>query len=89
MVRYATLYFLLLILFVGMIAGPVAYSNKDKNPKFLKDIFGSGSIGSFHLLQPNNQSNNDTLGSTPTGRAAGSATGKAAPSPTDTKVRLF
>lgn len=69
MIRYATLYFTLLIVFVGMIAGPVAYSNAVKQPSFLSKI----KAGNFILVQPNNQNNNDTSGEKTGFAATGSA----------------
>ncbi|KAJ4146841.1 hypothetical protein LMH87_001400 [Akanthomyces muscarius] len=68
-VRFAALYFFLLIVFVGMIAGPIAYSNSQKNISFLDKI---PKLGGFILVQPNHQNNNNT--SNDTTRATASAT---------------
>lgn len=59
--RFAAMYFVLLIVFVGMIAGPIAYNNSQKNVSFLSDI---SNIGGFILVQPNHQDNNNTSNDT-------------------------
>ena len=52
--RYCSLYFLVLLIFVGCIVGPAVASSH------FKDI-GSDLNGTFHnLVQPRNQSKNDT-----------------------------
>jgi len=63
--RYAILYFVMLIVFVGLIVAPIVAG---------KNIPSSitGSLDSTHLVQPNNQDNDDTIGRTETGvRAPG------------------
>ncbi|KAJ6784697.1 hypothetical protein PWT90_00440 [Aphanocladium album] len=56
-IRFAALYFVLLVVFVGMIAGPIAYSNAVKKIDFLAKI---PKVGNFILVQPNHQNNNNT-----------------------------
>ncbi len=57
--RYAALYLCLLVVFVGMVAGPIAYSNAGEPASLLSKI---PKIGDFVLLQPNHQNNNNTSG---------------------------
>lgn len=57
MIRFAALYFALLIVFIGMIAGPAAYGNMVKQPSFLSKI---PTVGGFILVQPNHQDKNNT-----------------------------
>jgi len=59
--RYAVLYFVMLVVFVGMIVGPIVAGSKIPT----KDI--SKSLGSFNLFQPTGQNNDDTLGTDMTG----------------------
>lgn len=61
--RFAILFFFLLVVFVALIAGPIVAA------KFLPDL--SGSIP-LELLQPTGQNNNDTS-DTVTGTAASGA----------------
>lgn len=52
--KYCSLYFLVLLIFAGCIVGPAVASSNVKN-------LGSSLTGTFHnLVQPRNQSNNDT-----------------------------
>jgi 1,3-beta-glucan synthase len=62
--RYAVLYFLLLVIFVALIVGPIVagkniLTESLLNQQILQDLF-----------QPINQDNNDTLGFNETGTAA-------------------
>lgn len=53
--RYAALYFLILLCFVGCIVGPAVAAS------YVPSTFGSSLTGVFHnLIQPRNTSNNDT-----------------------------
>lgn len=63
MIRFAILFFTILVLFVALIAGPIVAG------KYLPDL--SDDIP-MDLLQPTGQDNNDTSAS-PTGTAAGGA----------------
>lgn len=64
-VRYAVLYFTLLIVFVGLIAGPVVVGDYDLFPKSLyNDLTGTGL---FKLAQPTGLLNDNTLNTTETG----------------------
>lgn len=58
MIRYAILYFIMFIIFVVLIIGPVIARNY---------IGNLGDNLPLHLMQPTGQNNNDTLGSQKTG----------------------
>ncbi|KAL1884149.1 hypothetical protein VTK73DRAFT_6818 [Phialemonium thermophilum] len=62
--RYAIMYFLMLVIFVALIVGPIVAGKKI--PTSLTD-----KLSSTHLMQPVNQNNNDTIGRTDTGFRAG------------------
>ncbi len=70
-VRYAALYLCLLIVFVGLIAGPIAYSNMSDPASLLNSI---PSIGDFVLIQPNHQDRNNTSGYTSSTTTAAATT---------------
>lgn len=65
--RYAVLYFVLLVLFVGLIVGPIV-AGKYIPTNMLDSL-------QFPLVQPTEYSNDDTQGSTLTGTGAASYTG--------------
>ncbi|KJZ76191.1 1,3-beta-glucan synthase component FKS1 [Hirsutella minnesotensis 3608] len=71
-VRYAILYFVLLAVFIGLIAGPIVAGKKIPS-KMLQDKLGK--VGNFHLLQPIGLDNNNTNGTTQTGTGADGYTG--------------
>lgn len=79
--RYAVLYFLLLIVFLALLVGPIVAGSKILTPGLIKNI-------PMDLFQPINQNNNDTLNDTATGTAALS-TGGAEATGNSNKVRLF
>lgn len=61
-IRYAILYFTLLIIFVGLIVGPIV-----AGPMLPDNIASNVNGFGFALYQPNNQNYNDTQGSKQTG----------------------
>lgn len=74
-VRYAVLYFSLFVVFVALIAGPVALKKvlKEANLKSFYDKLNlKGPIGP--LMQPNFLKNDDTHASSETGTAAATYT---------------
>lgn len=70
-IRFAILYFVLLVVFVGLIVGPV-YAGK-KIPASLTDQLKD--IAGFKLLQPNQLDNDNTNGSSQTGTGMDGYTG--------------
>jgi 1,3-beta-glucan synthase len=88
--RYAILYFVMLVVFVGLIVGPIVAATNIRNGT--ASTF-SNPKGTFFLLQPVGLNNNDTQNRTQTGTAA---PGRAALTSTTSgssaatgKVRLF
>ncbi|KZZ93396.1 beta-1,3-glucan synthase catalytic subunit [Moelleriella libera RCEF 2490] len=67
-IRYAILYFVLLVVFIALIAGPVALRKVLKDDD-LKKFYGSAEIMGFVLMQPNFLSHDDTQASSVTGTA--------------------
>lgn len=67
-IRYAILYFVMLVVFVGLIAGPVVAGKKIPASVF-------NSLKSTNLVQPTGLSNDDTLGTQLTGTGFASYTG--------------
>ncbi|KAL2751950.1 glycosyltransferase family 48 protein [Sodiomyces alcalophilus JCM 7366] len=93
--RYATLYFLLFIVFVGLIAGPVIVGNQGLLPDDLGDTL---TIGNMYLMQPTGLDNDNTQGETETGTKAPDYSGVYTPtseasdaeeSETRNRIRLF
>lgn len=78
--RYSILYFIMLVVFVGLIVGPIVAGGKI--PKSV-----TSSLSSTNLVQPDNQNNNDTDGTKQTGTALVGAA--ATTSGSSNKVRLF
>ncbi|QUC22100.1 uncharacterized protein UV8b_06341 [Ustilaginoidea virens] len=68
-VRYAVLYFVLLVVFIGLIAGPVALK-KVLSTKQLEQFYDKAIIGNFVLMQPNFLNHDDTQASSATGTGA-------------------
>lgn len=62
--RYAVLYFILLIVFVGLIVAPTV-----AGPMIGEEVFPEA-LSDFKLVQPSNQDNNDTTAE-PTGGSPG------------------
>lgn len=81
-VRYAILYFVLLAVFVGLIAGPVVAGKQFKQAD-MKKFYDQLQPGKMILIQPNFLSNNDTQGDTETGTAAPNYTPPADFTPTN------
>lgn len=91
-IRYAILYFVMLVVFVGLIVAPIVAG--DKIPASI-----TNDLSSTNLMQPVNQNNNDTEGHTQTGTGApgysgalATMTGSAAATASasgDSKLRLF
>jgi 1,3-beta-glucan synthase len=67
-VRYAILYFVLLVVFVGLIAGPVAYK-KVVSDASLQTWYKQLRFGDMVLMQPNFLNNKNTHQSSETGTA--------------------
>ena len=67
-IRYAILYFTLLVIFVALIVAPIVAG--DKIPSSL-----TGQLNSTNLMQPAHQNNNDTRGHTQTGTGASDYSG--------------
>ena len=66
-VRFAILYFVLLAVFIGLIAGPILASKRISKAT-LQSLGKSASIGGkFRLMQPNGQGNDNTNGTLATG----------------------
>ena len=89
--RYAILYFVMLVVFVGLIVGPIVAG---------KNIPKLDLLDSTNLLQPTGQDNDDTNGRTETGtgrpnytgalKTSSTATAKAtATDSSNDKLRLF
>lgn len=66
--RYAVLYFVMLIVFVGLIVGPIVAGKKIPASVFT-------ALKGTDLVQPTGQINDDTIGSTETGTASPGYTG--------------
>lgn len=75
-IRFAILYFVILVVFIALIVGPLVARDHFELPKDLIPM---------QLLQPTGQNNNDTL-SSETGTAVG---GKATSTGSSDKLRLF
>ncbi|KIM94327.1 hypothetical protein OIDMADRAFT_172631 [Oidiodendron maius Zn] len=82
--RYSTIYFILLILFIALIVGPIVAGSKILTPNVEKII-------PMSLFQPVGQNNNDTNNYTETGTGAKSGVSASATSTSSgiAKVRLF
>jgi 1,3-beta-glucan synthase len=80
--RFAILYFVLLIVGLALIVGPIVAGKNVLTPSLIKSI-------PMDLYQPNNLNNNDTLGRNETGTGALSSGGAAQTSGSNAKVRLF
>ena len=66
-IRYAILFFVLLAVFIGLIAGPVV-AGKQLGSTFLRNLGSRLPMnGQFRLMQPNGQDNRNTNGTTMTG----------------------
>ena len=79
--RYAVLYFVLLILFVALLVGPIVAGSKILSPSL------EGKIP-MNLFQPIGQNNNDTRNYNETGTGA-SSSATASATGSNNKVRLF
>jgi 1,3-beta-glucan synthase len=66
--RYSVLYFVMLVIFVALIAGPIAAG------KYVPSSLTS-SLKSTNLVQPTGEDNDDTKGSQMTGTGAANYTG--------------
>lgn len=91
-IRFAILYFVLAIVFIALIVGPIfaAKSIPDSLNKSLSNIAG------FRLLQPNHQNNDNTNGTQQTGTGASNYSGAGRKTTTSGagadstgKIRLF
>ena len=90
-IRFAILYFVLLVVFVALLVGPAVAG------KYLNSIVDTinNAVSSFNLVQPNHQDNDDTRGKTATGTGAatytgaGRSTSSGSSSKATGKIRLF
>lgn len=81
--RYAILYFILLIVFLALLIGPIVAGSNIISASLVKDI-------PLELYQPVGLNNNDTRNRTETGTGALSAAASATASSTGSKmIRLF
>jgi 1,3-beta-glucan synthase len=91
--RYAALYFIMLVVFVGLIVGPLVAGKQIPASAF-------NALKNYDLVQPTNQNNDDTEGKTETGTGAIGYTGAgtstmtssseaAATTTANAKIRLF
>lgn len=84
--RYAMLYFVLLVLFIALLVGPIVAGSKILTPSLEKNI-------PMHLFQPVGLNNNDTQNYTETGTGALSSGGASATASStggsNNRVRLF
>jgi 1,3-beta-glucan synthase len=82
--RYAVLYFVLLVVFIALLVGPIVAGSKILSPSLEKNI-------PLSLFQPVGLNNNDTRGynETGTGTLSGAGSTAAATGGTTNKVRLF
>lgn len=65
--RFAILYFVLLAVFIGLVAGPIV-AGKQIPKAMLQSLGKSASMGGkFRLMQPNGQDNDNTNGTLATG----------------------
>jgi len=81
--RFAILYFILLIVGLALIVGPIVAGKMILTPGLTKQI-------PMNLYQPNDLNNNNTLGRNETGTGAGASGGAAQTSSgSSAKVRLF
>jgi 1,3-beta-glucan synthase len=60
-VRYAILYFVILVVFLALLVGPIVAGKQIDISSFAKSI-------PMEILQPTGYNNNDTSGGSPTGR---------------------
>lgn len=65
-VRFALLYFMMLVLFIALIAGPIV-AGRNLGESMLKEIGNKANVGQFSLMQPNNLNNDNTNGTQKTG----------------------
>lgn len=68
MFRYAALYFVMLVIFVALIAGPLVAGKKIPSSAFT-------ALKQYALVQPTGLNNDDTIGSVQTGTGAANYTG--------------
>ena len=89
--RYAVLYFVMLVVFVGLIVGPIVAAKPITSGT--SSIFNQGGIIG-DLIQPVNQNNNDTRGTNQTGtadptRSNAPVTGSNSVAGATQKIKLF
>lgn len=75
--RYAVLYFVMLVVFLGMIVGPIV-AGKNVPVDSL-----SSAVKDFNLFQPTGQDNDDTSGRTMTGTGRDGYSGALKPTSTE------
>ncbi|KAK5993119.1 1,3-beta-glucan synthase component FKS1 [Cladobotryum mycophilum] len=75
-IRFAILYFVLLVVFVALIAGPVYLGKTTMGPQISGKLSGIAG-NSFRLVQPNGQDRDNTNGTSQTGTGNPSYTGAA------------
>lgn len=81
-IRYAILYFVMLVVFLALIVGPIVAG------RFLpKDLLKGSILDEFALQQPTGQNNDDTRGREPTGTRYSNYSGVFTPSSTSTAAQ--
>ena len=82
--RYAVLYFVLLVVFIALLVGPIVAGSKILTPSLEKNI-------PMYLFQPVGLNNNDTQNYTETGTGASSGLSSTASATggSNNRVRLF
>lgn len=73
-IRFAVLYFVMLILFLGLVVAPAILSDRGIIPDSLLTTVGD-LVPDFYLLQPNNLDRDNTNGSSQTGTGMDGYTG--------------
>jgi len=83
--RYAVMYFVMLVIFLALIVGPIVAGSG-----IIPSSLSKQQIAGMYLFQPHNLSNNDTRGTQATGTGiSGSGAAKTASSSAGARVRLF
>jgi len=80
--RYAVLYFVLLVLFLALVVGPIVAGKHILSDSLIKNI-------PANLFQPMGQNNNDTRNRTETGTGLKAGASASATGTGSAKIRLF
>jgi 1,3-beta-glucan synthase len=84
--RYAVMYFVMLVIFLALIVGPIVAGSG-----IIPSSLSKQQIAGMYLFQPHNLSNNDTQGTlaTGTGNVSNTGGGSSASKTAGARVRLF